>query len=221
MSSETSPAVLTDVSRRGLMLVLSSPSGAGKSTIARTLLAQVPGFELSVSVTTRARRGSEIEGVHYHFKSQREFEIMRDNDELLEWAEVHGNFYGTPRVPVEKALTEGRDMLFDIDWQGAEQLREKMRGDVVSIFILPPTMKELLGRLTRRAEDTPEIIQTRLRNARTEIEKWIDYDYVVINEQLDPAFSAVRSIVEAERLRRDRRPGLFDFVAGLLAEEPN
>ncbi|WP_292894361.1 MULTISPECIES: guanylate kinase [unclassified Nitratireductor] len=221
MSSEPSPAVSTDVSRRGLMLVLSSPSGAGKSTIARTLLAQVPGFELSVSVTTRARRGSEIEGVHYHFKSQREFEIMRDNDDLLEWAEVHGNFYGTPRGPVEKALTEGRDMLFDIDWQGAEQLREKMRGDVVSIFILPPTMKELLGRLTRRAEDTPEIIQTRLKNARTEIEKWIDYDYVVINDQLDRAFSAVRSIVEAERLRRDRRPGLFDFVAGLLAEEAN
>ncbi|EIM76338.1 guanylate kinase [Nitratireductor aquibiodomus RA22] len=163
MSSETSPAALTDVARRGLMLVLSSPSGAGKSTIARTLLAQVPGFELSVSVTTRARRGSEIEGVHYHFKSQREFEIMRDNDELLEWAEVHGNFYGTPRAPVEKALTEGRDMLFDIDWQGAEQLREKMRGDVVSIFILPPTMKELLGRLTTLAEGirgTQEIIQT-------------------------------------------------------------
>ncbi|WP_295811688.1 guanylate kinase [uncultured Nitratireductor sp.] len=221
MSSETSPAVSTDVARRGLMLVLSSPSGAGKSTIARTLLAQVPGFELSVSVTTRARRGSEIEGVHYHFKSQREFDIMRDNDELLEWAEVHGNFYGTPRAPVEKALTEGRDMLFDIDWQGAEQLREKMRGDVVSIFILPPTMKELLGRLTRRAEDTTEIIQTRLKNARTEIEKWIDYDYVVINDQLDRAFSAVRSIVEAERLRRDRRPGLFDFVSGLLGEEAN
>ncbi|CAN0653312.1 guanylate kinase [Nitratireductor aquimarinus] len=221
MSSQTSPAVSTEVARRGLMLVLSSPSGAGKSTIARTLLAEVKGFELSVSVTTRPRRASEIEGVHYHFKTQREFEIMRDNDELLEWAEVHGNFYGTPRAPVEKALTEGRDMLFDIDWQGAEQLREKMRGDVVSIFILPPSMKELLGRLTRRAEDTPEIIQTRLKNARTEIEKWLDYDYVVINEELDHAFSSVRSIVEAERLRRDRRPGLFDFVSGLLSEDGN
>ncbi|MCR4266847.1 guanylate kinase [Nitratireductor sp. ZSWI3] len=220
MATETAPAGLAAIARRGLMLVLSSPSGAGKSTIARTLLAQVPGFELSVSVTTRQRRGSEIEGVHYHFKSQREFELLRDNDDLLEWAEVHGNLYGTPRAPVEKALSEGRDMLFDIDWQGAQQLREKMRGDVVSIFILPPTMKELLGRLTRRAEDTPEIIRTRLKNARFEIEQWVDYDYVVINDELDRAFSSVRSIVEAERLRRDRRPGLFDFVSGLLGEEP-
>ncbi|WP_235911661.1 guanylate kinase [Mesorhizobium xinjiangense] len=208
-----------DIRRRGLMLVLSSPSGAGKSTIARSLLDNVDGFELSVSVTTRQRRGSEIEGVHYRFKSQREFEIMRDNDELLESAEVHGNFYGTPRAPVEKALAEGRDMLFDIDWQGAAQLRDKMRGDVVSIFILPPTMKELLGRLTRRAEDTPEIIQTRLKNARLEIEQWVDYDYIVVNDDLDRAYSSARAIIEAERLRRDRRPGLYDFVAGLLGEE--
>ncbi len=207
------------IRRRGLMLVLSSPSGAGKSTIARNLLERVDGFELSVSVTTRPRRASEIEGVHYHFKSVREFEILRDNDELLEWAEVHGNFYGTPRGPVEAALAEGRDMLFDIDWQGAQQLREKMRGDVVSVFVLPPTMKELLGRLTRRAEDTPEIIQTRLKNARFEFEKWVDYDYVVINDDLNRAFSSVRALVEAERLRRDRRPGLHDFVDGLLGEE--
>ncbi len=220
MTGEISAQNTVEIERRGLMLVLSSPSGAGKSTIARALLAQVKGFELSVSVTTRQRRASEIEGVHYHFKTQREFELMRDNDDLLEWAEVHGNFYGTPRAPVEKALAEGRDMLFDIDWQGAQQLREKMRGDVVSIFILPPSMKELLGRLTRRAEDTPEIIQTRLNNARFEIEQWMDYDYVVVNDQLDRAFSAVRSIVEAERLRRDRRPGLFDFVSKLLNEGP-
>lgn len=220
MASDPSSSMSDTIARRGLMLVLSSPSGAGKSTIARTLMAQVPGFELSVSVTTRPRRGSEIEGVHYHFKTQREFEILRDNDDLLEWAEVHGNFYGTPRAPVEKALSEGRDMLFDIDWQGAEQLREKMRGDVVSIFILPPTMKELLGRLTRRAEDSAEIIQARLKNAHFEIEQWVDYDYVVINDKLDRAFSSVRAIVEAERLRRDRRPGLFDFVNGLLSEKP-
>lgn len=220
MTGEISAQNTVEIERRGLMLVLSSPSGAGKSTIARALLAQVKGFELSVSVTTRQRRASEIEGVHYHFKTQREFELMRDNDDLLEWAEVHGNFYGTPRAPVEKALAEGRDMLFDIDWQGAQQLREKMRGDVVSIFILPPSMKELLGRLTRRAEDTPEIIQTRLNNARFEIEQWMDYDYVVVNDQLDRAFLAVRSIVEAERLRRDRRPGLFDFVSKLLNEGP-
>ncbi|WP_265515551.1 guanylate kinase [Nitratireductor luteus] len=209
-----------DIRRRGVMLVLSSPSGAGKSTIARSLLENDHGFEISVSVTTRPRRASEIQGVHYHFKTQREFELLRDNDDLLEWAEVHGNHYGTPRRPVEEAIAEGRDMLFDIDWQGAEQLREKMRGDIVSIFILPPSMKELLSRLTRRAEDTAETIQTRLQNARFEIEKWRDYDYVVVNEDLDRAYESVRAIVQAERLRRDRRPGLFDFVAELLEEKP-
>lgn len=205
--------------RRGLMLVLSSPSGAGKSTISRNLLESDDGFELSISVTTRARRGSEIDGRHYHFRSRREFESMRDSDELLEWAEVHGNFYATPRGPAEKALSEGRDMLFDIDWQGAEQLRDKMRADIVSIFILPPSMKELKGRLRRRAEDTDDVIDARLLNARTEIEHWRDYDYIVINDDLDAAFSNVKAIVEAERLRRDRRPGLFDFVSGLLDEK--
>ncbi|MCT8998978.1 guanylate kinase [Chelativorans intermedius] len=208
------------IRRRGVMLVLSSPSGAGKSTIARNLLEKVPGFELSVSVTTRPRRGSEIEGVHYHFKSQREFEILRDNDELLEWAEVHGNLYGTPRKPVEVAIAEGRDMLFDIDWQGAAQLRDKMRGDLVSIFVLPPSMRELLARLKRRAEDPENVIETRLSNARLEIEQWRDYDYVIINDDLNRAFESVRAIVTAERLRRDRRPGLFDFVAQLLEEKP-
>ncbi|WP_159590743.1 guanylate kinase [Chelativorans xinjiangense] len=208
------------IRRRGLMLVLSSPSGAGKSTIARTILEKVPGFELSVSVTTRPRRGSEIEGVHYHFKSQRDFEMLRDNDDLLEWAEVHGNLYGTPKKPVEEAIAEGRDMLFDIDWQGAAQLREKMRGDVVSIFVLPPTMDELLARLKRRAEDPQNVIETRLKNARFEIEQWREYDYVIVNDDLDRAFSSVRAIITAERLRRDRLPGLFDFVAGLLEEKP-
>lgn len=207
------------IRRRGLMLVLSSPSGAGKSTIARNLLEDDPSFELSISVTTRARRGSEIDGRHYHFRSPRQFEIMRDNDELLEWAEVHGNFYATPRAPAEKALAEGRDMLFDIDWQGAEQLREKMRADIVSIFILPPSMGELKDRLRRRAEDQDSVIAARLQNARDEIEHWRDYDYIVINEDLDTAFSEVKAIVTAERLRRDRRPGLFDFVTGLLDEK--
>jgi len=216
MSAETS---VSAIRRRGLMLVLSSPSGAGKSTIARSLLESDPGLELSVSVTTRARRGSEIEGVHYHFRSKREFEILRDNDELLEWAEVHGNFYATPREPAEKAMAEGRDMLFDIDWQGAQQLKEKMRGDIVSIFILPPSMKELKARLKRRAEDSDEVIAKRLENARLEIEQWRQYDYVVVNHDLNAAFAEVRAIVTAERLRRDRRPGLFDFVAGLLEEE--
>ncbi|MBX3581529.1 MAG: guanylate kinase [Rhizobiaceae bacterium] len=201
------------------MLVLSSPSGAGKSTIARNLLEEDKQFELSVSVTTRPRRGSEIDGRHYHFKSLREFEILRDNDALLEWAEVHGNYYATPREPAERAMAEGRDMLFDIDWQGATQLREKMRGDIVSIFILPPSMTELKARLTRRAEDQEAVIATRLKNARDEIEHWTEYDYVVINDDLQLAFHQVEAIVAAERLRRDRRPGLFDFVSGLMDEK--
>ncbi|MBM3089725.1 guanylate kinase [Ensifer sp. T173] len=208
------------IARRGLMLVISSPSGAGKSTIARNLLEADPDMSISVSVTTRQRRPSEIDGRHYHFKSIREFEGLRATDSLLEWAEVHGNFYGTPRDAVEAAMAAGRDMLFDIDWQGAQQLQEKMAGDVVSIFILPPSMAELQSRLHRRAEDSEEVIATRLANSRAEIEHWREYDYIVLNDDLDRAFSAVRAIVEAERLRRDRRPGLFEFVNGLLTENP-
>ncbi len=207
------------IRRRGLMLVLSSPSGAGKSTIARNLLENDHGFELSVSVTTRPRRPSEIEGVHYHFRTRREFEVLRDSDQLLEWAEVHGNFYATPRAPAEQAMAEGRDMLFDIDWQGAQQLREKIRGDIVSVFILPPSMTELRARLQRRAEDSAATIETRLANARNEIEHWREYDYVVVNRDLDQPFGQVRAIVAAERLRRDRNPGLFEFVSGLLDEK--
>ena len=207
------------IHRRGVMLVLSSPSGAGKSTIARNLLESDGALELSVSVTTRARRGSEIDGVHYHFLSLRDFERLRDSDALLEWAEVHGNFYGTPREPAEAAMAQGRDMLFDIDWQGAKQLSEKMRADIVSIFILPPSMAELKSRLQRRAEDSAKTIETRLANARSEIEHWREYDYVVINDDLDRAFAAVKAIVAAERLRRDRRPGLFEFVSRLLDEK--
>lgn len=205
------------IARRGLMLVISSPSGAGKSTIARTLMDKDKQIGLSVSVTTRQRRQSEIEGVHYQFVSQREFERLRDSDSLLEWAQVHGNYYGTPREAVETAMGEGRDMLFDIDWQGAQQLQEKMSADVVSIFILPPTMAELQSRLHRRAEDTEEVIQTRLNNSRAEIAHWREYDYVIVNDDLNSAFDAVQSIVKAERLRRDRRHGLFDFVEGLIA----
>ncbi|HXV32290.1 MAG TPA: guanylate kinase [Sinorhizobium sp.] len=208
------------IARRGLMLVISSPSGAGKSTIARNLLEADPELSISVSVTTRARRPSEIEGRHYYFKTVREFEALRATDSLLEWAEVHGNYYGTPRDAVETAMAEGRDMLFDIDWQGAQQLQEKMAGDVVSIFILPPTMAELQSRLHRRAEDTEEVIATRLANSRAEIEHWREYDYIVVNDDLNRAFASVRSIIEAERLRRDRRPGLFEFVNGLLTENP-
>ncbi|MEP2947870.1 MAG: guanylate kinase [Lentilitoribacter sp.] len=211
--SETSTS--QSIQRRGLMLVLSSPSGAGKSTIARNLLDRDKGLSLSVSVTTRPRRDSEIAGVHYHFVSETEFIRLRDSDGLLEWAEVHGNYYGTPREAAEQSLADGRDMLFDIDWQGALQLQEKMSADVVSIFILPPSFEELRSRLNRRAEDTAEVIEKRLANAAEEMSHWGEYDYVVVNEDLDLAFSSVKSIVDAERLRRDRRPGLFEFIESL------
>jgi guanylate kinase len=208
------------IARRGLMLVLSSPSGAGKSTIARNLLDDDHSLEISISVTTRQKRPSEIADKHYHFITVAQFERMRDAGDLLEWAEVHGNFYGTPREPVEQAMAEGRDMLFDIDWQGALQLQEKMKADVVSIFVLPPTMTELQSRLHRRAEDSEEVIRTRLLNSRAEIEHWREYDYVIVNDDLDEAFGYVSCIVKAERIRRDRRHGLFNFVQELLTEEP-
>lgn len=208
----------TDIQRRGVMLVLSSPSGTGKSTIARNLMEQEKArLELSISVTTRERRGSEINGQHYHFITVKEFERLRDSDALLEWAEVHGNYYGTPRDAVETAMSEGRDMLFDIDYQGGQQLIAKMRADVVSVFLLPPSMAELESRLVRRAEDTDDVISKRLSNAKEELTHWREYDYVVINEDLDVAFHQVHSILTAERLRRDRRPGLFEFENNLLA----
>jgi len=218
MKSLTDLESTISISRRGLMLVISSPSGAGKSTIARNLLELDNRFSLSISVTTRKRRPSEIDGVHYHFIDVPAFERLRADDALLEWAEVHGNLYGTPRAAAEKAMREGRDMLFDIDWQGALQLQEQARADIVSIFILPPSIAELRARLLRRAEDSGDTIAVRLRNARVEIERWRDYEYVVVNDDLDRAFSAVLSIVNAERLRRDRRPGLFDFTSQLLEE---
>ncbi len=204
------------IERRGVMLVLSSPSGAGKSTIARNMLEEFPDLTLSVSVTTRAKRGSEIEGKHYKFISVKEFERLAESDALLEHASVHGNFYGTPRDPAEKTMREGRDMLFDIDWQGGKQLMEKARADIVSIFILPPSMEELKRRLVRRAEDSPEVIEKRLANALEEIPHWNEYDYVVINDDLDKAFQQVKSILVAERLRRDRRHGLYEFTTELV-----
>ncbi len=199
------------------MLVLSSPSGAGKSTIARNLLSDDPDISLSVSVTTRARRGSEIDGKDYHFISKRDFEIMRDNGGLLEWAEVHGHFYGTPYEPVQKAMDEGRDMLFDIDWQGALQMFEAARADIVSIFILPPSMEELRNRLIRRAEDAEDVINRRLENARVEMQHWSEYQYPLINDDLDICFADVKAILRAERLHRDRRSvAMTDFVGSLL-----
>lgn len=207
----------SDVNRRGLMLVLSSPSGAGKSTIARNLLRDDPKLNLSVSVTTRQRRGSEIDGKDYHFKSEEEFLLMRDNGQLLEWAEVHGNYYGTPFDPVQKAMSAGQDMLFDIDWQGALQMFETARADIVSIFILPPSMEELRSRLVRRAEDSSDVIDRRLENSKIEMQHWNEYQYPLINDDLNECFENVKAILRAERLRRDRRMiGMGDFVKGLL-----
>ena len=207
------------IPRRGVLLILSSPSGAGKSTLTRNLIEQDHGIKLSVSVTTRARRGSEIDGVHYRFIARDDFLEMRERGDLLEWAEVHGNFYGTPRKPVEQALAAGEDMMFDIDWQGTRQIVEKMREDVVSVFILPPSMSELRNRLERRAEDSPEVIARRLANAREEIAQWQAYDYVLINDDLQRTFGELRAILDSERLRRDRHPALAGFVEDLLADE--
>ncbi|QEE11835.1 guanylate kinase [Bartonella krasnovii] len=204
--------------RRGFLFILSSPSGAGKSTISRLLLKDGR-LELSVSVTTRKKRPSEVDGLHYHFISKEEFEYKRDRDELIEWAEVHGNYYGTLRETVEKALSAGRDMLFDIDYQGTEQLQQKMRGDTVSIFILPPSMKELISRLHRRAEDSQDIINLRLENARTELQHWRSYDYVVINEDLDQSLSLIKSIYLAETVKRERCAFLGSFIDELIAEK--
>lgn len=209
----------SDIARRGIMLVVSSPSGAGKTTLTRNLLEQEENVSLSISVTTRPRRPSEIDGVHYHFlPSKRRFETMRDADELLEWAEVHGNYYGTPREPVEAALSSGRDMLFDIDWQGTQQLYAKMRADVVSVFVLPPSAAELKTRLERRAEDSRDVIIRRLRNAAEEIPHWVEYDYVLVNRDLDKSFARLRAILTAERLKRVLKPNLQGFVAELLAD---
>ena len=205
-------------SRRGLMLVLSSPSGAGKSTIARHLMAEDKDIVLSVSVTTRARRPSEIDGVHYHFIDQPTFNQLRDKGELLEWAEVHGNCYGTPRAPVEAWLTSGKDVLFDIDWQGADQVAKAMPEDLVRIFVLPPTMAELASRLVRRAEDAHDVIAKRLANARAEIQHWRDYDYVLINKDLQTSLEKAQAILYAERMRRARTTWLEGFVEDLLQQ---
>jgi guanylate kinase len=203
--------------RRGLLLILSSPSGAGKTTLTRNLVEQDPGIRLSISVTTRPRRPSEIDGVHYRFIDVTDFHDLRERGDLLEWAEVHGNFYGTPRRPVERALAEGQDVLFDIDWQGAAQIAEKMRSDVVSLFVLPPSMAELKARLERRAEDAPAVIARRLANAREEIAHWQAYDYVLVNDDLQRTFGDLKAILAAERLRRERQLGLGRFVETLLA----
>lgn len=199
------------------MLVLSSPSGAGKTTLSRLLLETERDITISISVTTRPRRQSEADGVHYHFITEKRFETLRAAGELLEWAEVYGHHYGTPAEPVEQALTAGRDMLFDIDWQGAQQLCEKARADMVSVFVLPPSARELKARLERRAEDSAEVIASRLASARAELDHWLEYDYVIVNQDLEASLAGLRAILNAERLRRQRRAGLADFVRGIQA----
>lgn len=206
------------VTRRGLMLVLSSPSGAGKTTLSRMLLKADPNIELSVSVTTRPKRRGEKNGRDYHFIDRARFDAMVAKGELMEWAEVFGYHYGTPRRPVERALRAGRDVLFDIDWQGTQQLREKARDDLVSVFILPPTAQELERRLNRRAQDTKAVIASRMAKAAGEMSHWPEYDYVVVNRDKAEAFAEVRAILAAERLKRDRQIGLSAFVRRLQAK---
>jgi len=206
------------IARRGLMLVLSSPSGAGKTTLSRLLLKADPSVELSVSVTTRPKRAGERHGRDYRFIHKPQFERMLQKGELLESAEVFGNLYGTPRAPVEASLAAGRDVLFDIDWQGTQQLREKVRGDMASIFVLPPSMPELERRLRSRALDDERVIKGRMAKAGDELSHWPEYDYVVLNDDIDRAFTEVQAILAAERLKRERQIGLSTLVRGLLAQ---
>jgi guanylate kinase len=205
------------IARRGLMLVLSSPSGAGKTTLSRLLLEHDGNIELSISATTRPKRPGERDGVDYHFIDSARFRGMVEREELLEWAQVFDNYYGTPRAPVEASLSAGRDMLFDIDWQGTQQLVERAREDLVSVFILPPSTGELERRLVTRAQDSPEIVARRMSKAADEMSHWAEYDYVVVNREISSSLVELRAILQAERLKRHRQIGLSDFVKALRA----
>lgn len=207
------------MARKGLLLILSSPSGAGKSTLARQLMDWDPSLRFSVSATTRAPRPGEVDGEHYYFLSREKFLDLVDRGEMLEHAEVFGNLYGSPRAPVVTAMEEGRDTLFDIDWQGGQQVRSSALGrDVVSVFVLPPSIRELDRRLRGRAQDSDEVIAGRMAKSRDEISHWAEYDYVLVNDDLATTFARLRGILEAERLRRDRQPELAEFVRGLNRE---
>lgn len=208
---------MTTIARRGLMFVLSSPSGAGKTTLSRRLLESDPGVVMSVSATTRPKRPNEIDGRDYFFVSQEDFERKVREDRFLEHASVFGHLYGTPREPVERALGEGRDVLFDIDWQGTQQLRQKAREDVVSVFVLPPSRAELERRLRARAQDSDAVVAGRMAKANDEISHWAEYDYVIVNDDVQRAQAQVERILAAERLKRTRQPGLSDFVRKLMA----
>ena len=203
------------VKRRGLMLVLSSPSGAGKTSISRAVLDRDEGIELSVSMTTRPKRPGEVAGVHYHFVDKQAFGLMENRRELLEFAQVFGHYYGTPRKPVDDTLAQGRDMLFDIDWQGTQQIMETARDDLVSIFILPPSTLELERRLRSRAQDPDTVVAERMAKAADEMSHYAEYDYIVVNSDFEDSVMSVQSILRAERLRRQRQVGLGEFVKGL------
>ncbi len=204
--------------RKGVLLVVASPSGAGKSTLSRLLLQNDRDITMSVSATTRPRRPSEVDGIHYHFVSRPRFESMKAGGELLEWAEVHGNLYGTPRAPVEQALAEGRDVLFDVDYQGTLQLYETMREHIVSVFILPPDATTLKSRLERRAEDSAEVIRRRLQTARIELKHWAQFDHIILNDDLDTSFATLRCILAAARSARSRNPDLGAAAERMSAE---
>ena len=203
------------LARRGLLFVLSSPSGAGKSTIARKLLAADDGLEMSVSATTRPMRPGEVDGKDYHFVDLERFRAMVADGEFLEWAHVFGHRYGTPHAPVDAILANGRDVLFDIDWQGAQQLHQQAGGDVVRVFILPPSIDELHRRLAGRATDSAEVVEARMSRAASEIAHWDGYDYVLVNDDVERCFAEVKTILAAERLKRSRQTSLIGFIRGL------
>jgi len=204
-----------EIRRRGLMLVLSSPSGAGKTTISRKLLERDGNLSMSISVTTRPRRSGEVDGSDYHFIGATEFDRLVGEGALLEHAKVFGNYYGTPRAAVESALAEGRDVLFDIDWQGTQQLAQNARGDLVSVFVLPPSTIELERRLKARAQDSAEVVAGRMARAADEMSHWREYDYIIVNLDIEDSVAKVQAVLQAERLRRDRQIGLVDFVKAL------
>jgi guanylate kinase len=213
---DTSHNSADQLHRRGLMFILSSPSGAGKTTLSRMLLVKDAEIKLSVSATTRPPRPGEIDGVHYHFVSDQRFDAMVEEDDFYEWAHVFGYRYGTPKGIIRAALKEGQDFLFDIDWQGTQQLYQKDQQDVVRVFILPPSIDELHRRLQGRATDSAEVINARMERARAEISHWDGYDYVIINDDVDVCFDKVSAILEAERMKRQRQTGLIPFVRGLM-----